>query len=345
MGYDLVVRNGTVVDGTRAARYRADVAVTGDRISALGAVAEKGTTEIDASGLVVAPGFIDAHTHDDRLMLSAPEMAPKVSQGVTTVVAGNCGISLAPAPRGMRLPVLPPIDLLDDAGGWFRFRTFGSYVKELNASPAATNCALLVGPHHAAGADDGRSPKTCNGKRSRGNAQAGGGGACVRCHRRLDRAVLRAGARRDDRGSDPGLPPARGTRRNLLHAHARRRRPGDRLAGRELSHRPRARRAGGDLAPQGGGHAEPRPLGGNPAVHRARDALAEDRARLLSLLRVVDDPFLQPHAYRLDDAGHLVQAASRVRRLQAGRGRRKDGARDRTGRAAAAAGRRDLLLH
>ena len=145
MGYDLVVRNGTVVDGTRAARYRADVAVTGDRISALGAVAEKGTTEIDASGLVVAPGFIDAHTHDDRLMLSAPEMAPKVSQGVTTVVAGNCGISLAPAPRGMRLPVLPPIDLLDDAGGWFRFRTFGSYVKELNASPAATNCALLVG--------------------------------------------------------------------------------------------------------------------------------------------------------------------------------------------------------
>ena len=145
MGYDLVVRNGTVVDGTRAARYRADVAVTGDRISALGAVAEKGTTEIDASGLVVAPGFIDAHTHDDRLMLSAPEMAPKVSQGVTTVVAGNCGISLAPAPRGMSAPVLPPIDLLDDAGGWFRFRTFGSYVKELNASPAATNCALLVG--------------------------------------------------------------------------------------------------------------------------------------------------------------------------------------------------------
>jgi len=145
MGYDLVVRNGTVVDGTRAPRFRADLAVTGERISALGSVPEKGRVEIDASGLVVAPGFIDAHTHDDRLMLSAPEMAPKVSQGVTTVVAGNCGISLAPAPRGMSAPVLPPIDLLDDAGGWFRFRTFGSYVEELNASPAATNCALLVG--------------------------------------------------------------------------------------------------------------------------------------------------------------------------------------------------------
>src|SRR4029450_10310457 len=87
----------------------------------------------------------DAHTHDDRLMLSAPEMAPKVSQGVTTVVAGNCGISLAPAPRGMNPPVLPPIDLLDDAGGWFRFPTFRSYVDGLRARPAATNCALLVG--------------------------------------------------------------------------------------------------------------------------------------------------------------------------------------------------------
>ena len=145
MRYDLVVRNGTIVDGTRAPRFRGDVAVNGNHIVAVGPVSEKGNREIDASGLVVAPGFIDSHTHDDRLMLSAPEMAPKVSQGVTTVVAGNCGISLAPAPQGMSAPVLPPIDLLDDAGGWFRFPSFGSYVAELNAHPAATNCALLVG--------------------------------------------------------------------------------------------------------------------------------------------------------------------------------------------------------
>ena len=145
MGYDLVVRNGTVVDGTRAPRYQADVAVNSDRIAAIGNVDGEAKVEIDATGLVIAPGFIDAHTHDDRLMLSAPEMAPKVSQGLTTVVAGNCGISLAPAPRGMSTPVLPPIDLLDDAGGWFRFRTFGAYVEELTARPAATNCALLVG--------------------------------------------------------------------------------------------------------------------------------------------------------------------------------------------------------
>ena len=160
MRYQLVVRNGTIVDGTRAPRYRADVAVNADRIVAVGSISEQAEQEIDASGLVVAPGFIDAHTHDDRLMLSAPEMAPKVSQGVTTVVAGNCGISLAPAPQGMKAPVLPPIDLLDDAGGWFRFPTFHSYVEALEARPAATNCALLVGHTmlRAQAMDDVRRP-------------------------------------------------------------------------------------------------------------------------------------------------------------------------------------------
>ena len=101
--------------------------------------------EIEAAGKVVAPGFIDAHTHDDRLLLSAPDMAPKVSQGVTTVVAGNCGVSLAPAPAGMRKPITPPLDLLDESGSWFRFPTFAAYVEELTHKPAATNCALLVG--------------------------------------------------------------------------------------------------------------------------------------------------------------------------------------------------------
>jgi N-acyl-D-amino-acid deacylase len=141
---DLVIRGATVIDGTRRPRYQADIAVDGDRIAAIGQ-GLKGKSEIDASGLIAAPGFIDAHTHDDRLMLSAPEMAPKVSQGVTTVVAGNCGVSLAPAPRGMRAPVTPPLDLLDGEGHWFRFKTFQNYVEALKAMPPATNCALLVG--------------------------------------------------------------------------------------------------------------------------------------------------------------------------------------------------------
>jgi N-acyl-D-amino-acid deacylase len=143
--HDLVIRNATVVDGTRAPRFIADVAVAAGRISMIGRNVGRGKEEIDASGLVAAPGFIDAHTHDDRLMLSSPDMAPKVSQGVTTVVAGNCGCSLAPAPRAMPRPVTPPLDLLDEEGEWFRFRTFAEYVAALREAPAAANCALLVG--------------------------------------------------------------------------------------------------------------------------------------------------------------------------------------------------------
>lgn len=144
--YSLLIRNGTVIDGTRAPRFAADVAIQDGRIAAIGKLGKaRADAEIDAAGKIVAPGFIDAHTHDDRLLLSAPEMAPKASQGVTTVVAGNCGVSLAPAPNGMSKPVTPPLDLLDAEGTWFRFPTFAAYVEELRARPAATNCALLVG--------------------------------------------------------------------------------------------------------------------------------------------------------------------------------------------------------
>src|SRR5439155_10214822 len=129
MKFELLIRNATLIDGTRAPRFEADIGISAGKISRIGKLTEKGEIEIDAAGKIVAPGFIDAHTHDDRLMLSAPEMAPKVSQGVTTVVAGNCGISLAPAPKGMRPPVTPPIDLMDDEGKWFRFPTFKSYVE------------------------------------------------------------------------------------------------------------------------------------------------------------------------------------------------------------------------
>src|SRR5512134_2530151 len=103
--FDLVIRNATVIDGTRAPRFRADIGVSAGKISAIGKIQGKAKSEIDAAGRIAAPGFIDEHTHDDRLMLSSPDMTPKVSQGVTTVVAGNCGISLAPAPNGMKAPV------------------------------------------------------------------------------------------------------------------------------------------------------------------------------------------------------------------------------------------------
>jgi N-acyl-D-amino-acid deacylase len=144
--YDVVIRNGIIVDGTGAARYDGDVGIRGDRIVCIGNLhGASATTEIDASGLAVAPGFIDAHTHDDRLMLSGGDMVPKVSQGITTVVGGNCGVSLAPMPRPIPDPVTPPLNLLDESGSWFRFASFAEYLDALRAQPAATNCAMLVG--------------------------------------------------------------------------------------------------------------------------------------------------------------------------------------------------------
>src|SRR5512142_2438666 len=107
---DWMLRGGMVIDGTGRARFRADVAIAGDRIEAVGDVARAaGAREVDASGKIVAPGFIDVHTHDDRALL-ASDMVAKASQGVTTVITGNCGISLAPLSLKAAPP--PPLDLL-----------------------------------------------------------------------------------------------------------------------------------------------------------------------------------------------------------------------------------------
>ena len=144
--FDLLIRNASIVDGTGAPRFNGDIGILGDRIVRIGDLSSlRGELEIDLAGRIAAPGFIDAHTHDDRIMLSSPDMAPKVSQGVTTVIGGNCGVSLAPMPRPIPNPVTPPLNLLDDHGGWFHFPTFASYLDELRAHPAATNCAMLVG--------------------------------------------------------------------------------------------------------------------------------------------------------------------------------------------------------
>lgn len=141
---ELVIRNGYVIDGTGAARSRADVAIAGDRIIAVGKVDQASRPrEIDATDRIVAPGFIDAHTHDDRALLSMPDMTPKISQGVTSLVAGNCGVSLAPLVLAGVPP--PPLDLLGGEAGWFRFERLGDYLEALERSPPAVNCGFLVG--------------------------------------------------------------------------------------------------------------------------------------------------------------------------------------------------------
>lgn len=143
MQFDLVLRNGLAFDGSGAPPAVADVAVAGDRIAAVERIpAGRGAVEIDVRGQAIAPGFIDVHTHDDRALLVAPDMAAKTSQGVTTVITGNCGVSLAPLVLDDAPP--PPLDLIGDAGS-YRFAGFGAYLDALDAAPAAVNAACLVG--------------------------------------------------------------------------------------------------------------------------------------------------------------------------------------------------------
>jgi len=141
---DLIIRDTTVFDGTAAPRFKADVGVTGDRISAVGDLgAASADREIIATGKAIAPGFIDAHTHDDRAVLCGPEcMLCKMSQGVTTVVVGNCGISLSPV--RMRTRPVPPLDLLGDES-WWTFDSFGEYAERLARDPSPVNAYALIG--------------------------------------------------------------------------------------------------------------------------------------------------------------------------------------------------------
>jgi N-acyl-D-amino-acid deacylase len=141
--YDLIIRGGTVIDGTKAPRFDADVGIAGGRIAAIGNLAGATADEvIDATGRIVAPGFIDSHTHDDQAVLSQADMSFKVSQGVTTVIAGNCGISAAPLKRDMDLP--PPLNLLDTPAQ-DRFTTFAAYLDALRKTPSTVNIAAMVG--------------------------------------------------------------------------------------------------------------------------------------------------------------------------------------------------------
>lgn len=141
--YDLIIRGGTVVDGSGAPGVRTDVGVRDGRIATVGdLVGATANRTIDATGRVVAPGFIDVHTHDDRIVIDAPDMLPKISQGVTTLVVGNCGISLSPL-RHEGGPV-PPLNLL---GGWekYEFPRFEDYVARLRDVTPSVNVAALIG--------------------------------------------------------------------------------------------------------------------------------------------------------------------------------------------------------
>jgi N-acyl-D-amino-acid deacylase len=140
---DLVIRGGTVIDGTKAPRFDADVAIDHGRLAAIGRLDDvRGRETLDAQGLIVAPGFIDSHTHDDQALLSKADMSFKVSQGVTTVIGGNCGISAAPLREGTELPM--PLSLIGTPVEG-RFTSFAAYLDALRRTPASVNVAAMVG--------------------------------------------------------------------------------------------------------------------------------------------------------------------------------------------------------
>jgi N-acyl-D-amino-acid deacylase len=141
-----LLRGATLVDGTGAPARTGDLLLAGGRIVAVGAVAQHllerqgPIEEIDGTGLVAAPGFIDVHTHDDAAAIEKADMLPKLSQGVTTVITGNCGISLAPVvtdtPRA-------PLSLL--GARQFRYRTMAAYAQAVDAARPGVNVAALLG--------------------------------------------------------------------------------------------------------------------------------------------------------------------------------------------------------
>jgi len=153
--HELVIRGGAVVDGTGAPARTADVAVDGGCITAVGEVEGRGTRELDADGLVVAPGWVDIHTHYDGQVTWDPELTPSSWHGVTTVVMGNCGVGFAPVRPGGEGFLIELMEGVEDIPGTalhegidWAWESFGEYLDALDATPRAIDVAAQV-PHAA----------------------------------------------------------------------------------------------------------------------------------------------------------------------------------------------------
>ena len=152
MAHDLVIRNGTLVDGTGASARPGDVAVQGDRIVAVGEVGGKGRREIDASGKIVTPGFVDIHTHLDAQIAWDPIASSSCYHGVTSVVIGNCGVTFAPckpADRGYLAEMMESVEDIPkesiDAGLPWDWETYGEYLESVDRMDKGVNVGGMVG--------------------------------------------------------------------------------------------------------------------------------------------------------------------------------------------------------
>jgi N-acyl-D-aspartate/D-glutamate deacylase len=152
VAYDLVIRNGTVLDGTGAPRFRADVGVIGDRIATLGRIRESGAREVDAEGRFVTPGFVDGHTHMDAQVFWDPLGTCSCWHGVTTVVMGNCGFTLAPCRETEKDLAMRSLERAEDIardamleGITWQWETYADYLDALDRTPKGINYSGYIG--------------------------------------------------------------------------------------------------------------------------------------------------------------------------------------------------------
>jgi N-acyl-D-aspartate/D-glutamate deacylase len=153
--HDLVIRGGTVYDGSGAEPYAADVAIDGDRVTLVGDVNDSGREEIDATGKIVTPGFVDIHTHFDGQVTWDPILAPSTYHGVTTIVTGNCGVGFAPCKPEQRDWLIGLMEGVEDIPGTalheginWEWETFPEYLDVLEGKPLAVDVATQI-PHGA----------------------------------------------------------------------------------------------------------------------------------------------------------------------------------------------------
>jgi len=140
--FDLVIRNGTVLDGTGSEPRDADVAISGTHIAEVGKVSRRGTEEIDAKGMLVTPGFVDLHTHYDAQVTWSSEITPSSWNGVTTAMIGNCGVGFAPCrpeQRDMLVKLMEGVEdipevVLTEGLPW-NWESFEDYLDALEARP------------------------------------------------------------------------------------------------------------------------------------------------------------------------------------------------------------------
>jgi N-acyl-D-aspartate/D-glutamate deacylase len=152
MPHDFVIRNALLVDGTGRPGFEGDLAIDGGRIAALGSVPGRGREELDARSQVLAPGFIDPHTHLDANLFWDPDLTPSSSFGVTTVVTGNCGYTFAPIDAATRDYVVAAMSTVEqiprssiEASVPFDWSDLDSYLARLARLPCLLNHATLVG--------------------------------------------------------------------------------------------------------------------------------------------------------------------------------------------------------